>query len=163
VLTYTSAPMESDFEVIGQVSADLYVKSSLEHTDFFARLCDVDSGGRSLNICDALVRLEPGTLTAEPDGTTRVVIDLWPTAYRFKAGHRIRLQVSSRAQSRLRRATGDRDQASPSRTAGLPRPGAPVGPGPASHHRRELARPRREHRAATRSFLGVCRSSEGRG
>jgi putative CocE/NonD family hydrolase len=106
VLTYTSAPMESDFEVIGQVSADLYVKSSLEHTDFFARLCDVDSGGRSLNICDALVRLEPGTLTAEPDGTTRVVIDLWPTAYRFKAGHRIRLQVSSGAHPRYARNPG---------------------------------------------------------
>src|SRR5581483_11746762 len=42
VLTYTSAPLENALEVIGPVQADLYVRSSLEHTDFFVRLCDVD-------------------------------------------------------------------------------------------------------------------------
>ncbi len=42
VLVYTSAVLEQDMEVIGPVSAELYVRSSLEHTDFFARLCVVE-------------------------------------------------------------------------------------------------------------------------
>jgi putative CocE/NonD family hydrolase len=106
VLTYTSAPLEADLEVIGQVTADLVVRSSLEHTDFFARLCDVDPTGRSTGICDALRRLTPGQPVAAADGTIRVQIDLWPTAHRFKAGHRVRLQVSSGAHPRYARNPG---------------------------------------------------------
>ena len=37
-------------EVIGQVTADLYVRSSLEHADFFARLSVVEPSGKSLNL-----------------------------------------------------------------------------------------------------------------
>jgi predicted acyl esterase len=33
-------------------------------------------------------------------------IELWPTAYRFETGHRIRLQVASGAHPRLARNTG---------------------------------------------------------
>ncbi len=46
----TSAPLDKDLEVIGPVQAELFVRSSLAHTDFFARLCDVDASGRSLNV-----------------------------------------------------------------------------------------------------------------
>ena len=59
VLTYTSAALEHNLEVIGPVRADLFVRSSLEHTDFFVRLCDVDQQGKSLNVCDALLRVQP--------------------------------------------------------------------------------------------------------
>lgn len=106
VLIYTSAPLDRDLEVIGQVTADLFVRSSLEHTDFFARLCDVDPSGRSINICDALVRLTTGRPAPEPDGTIRVRIELWPTAHRFKQGHRLRLTVSSGAHPRYARNPG---------------------------------------------------------
>jgi putative CocE/NonD family hydrolase len=106
VLTYTSAPLDQDLEVIGQVTADLVVQSSLEHTDFFARLCDVDPAGRSAGVCDALRRLSPGQPAPEADGTIKVRIDLWPTAHVFKAGHRVRLAVSSGAHPRLARNPG---------------------------------------------------------
>ncbi len=106
ILTYTSAPLEQDLEVIGPVQAELFAHSSLEHTDFFARLCDVDSKGVSMNVCDALLRVQPGKPVAAADGTLRVVIDLWPTAHRFRAGHKIRLQVSSGAHPRYARNTG---------------------------------------------------------
>ncbi|WP_395833550.1 CocE/NonD family hydrolase C-terminal non-catalytic domain-containing protein [Archangium violaceum] len=69
-------------------------------------MCDVDPSGRSTNICDGLLRLVPGKPAPEPDGTLRVVIDLWPTAHRFLAGHRLRLQVSSGAHPRFARNTG---------------------------------------------------------
>jgi putative CocE/NonD family hydrolase len=106
VLVYTSAVLDRDLEVIGPVQGDLFVRSSLEYTDFFARLCDVDPSGKSINICDALVRLGPGRPLRQSDGTLRVAIDLWPTAYRFKRGHRIRLQVSSGAHPRWARNPG---------------------------------------------------------
>ena len=106
VLTYTSAPLEKDLEVIGPVQAELFVRSSLPHTDFFARLCDVEPSGRSVNLCDGLLRLVPGQPAPKPDGTLRITLDLWPTAHRFLAGHRIRLQVSSGAHPRFARNPG---------------------------------------------------------
>ncbi len=106
VLTYTSRPIEADVEIIGQVTAELFVRSSRQHTDFFARLCDVDPTGRSTNICDALARLTPASPPAGADGVIRAEIALWPTAHRFLAGHRLRLQVSSGAHPRYARNTG---------------------------------------------------------
>lgn len=106
VLTYTSTPLERDLDVIGPVQAELFVRSSLQHTDFFVRLCDVDQRGRSLNICDALLRVQPGQPAPAADGTLALTIDLWPTAHRFRSGHRLRLQVSSGAHPRYVRNTG---------------------------------------------------------
>ncbi len=106
VLIYTSPPLDGDLEVIGQVTAELFVRSSREHTDFFVRLCDVDPSGRSVNICDGLVRLSPGNPPTRPGGTIEAHVDLWPTAHCFRAGHRLRLQVSSGAHPRYARNTG---------------------------------------------------------
>lgn len=106
VLTYTSVPLEHDLEVIGSVQAELFVRSTLEHTDFFARLCDVDQQGKSLNVCDALLRVQPAQPAPATDGTLHLTIDLWPTAHRFQRGHRLRLQVSSGAHPRYARNTG---------------------------------------------------------
>jgi putative CocE/NonD family hydrolase len=106
VLVYTSAPLDRDVEVIGSVSADLFVQSSLEHTDFFARLCDVDPSGKSTNVCDGLLRLRPGEPPTEADGSRHMCIDLWPTAYRFRQGDRIRVQVASASHPRFARNTG---------------------------------------------------------
>jgi putative CocE/NonD family hydrolase len=106
VLTYTGAPLENNLEVIGPVRVELFARSSLQHTDFFARLCDVDAQGKSLNVCDALLRVEPGQQLVTADGCWRLSIDLWPTAHRFRRGHRLRLQVSSGAHPRYARNTG---------------------------------------------------------
>jgi uncharacterized protein len=106
VLTYTSAPLEDDLEVIGPVAVELYVQSSAGHTDFFARLCDVSPRGRSTNICDGLLRLWPGRFEPAADGTTCARISLWPTACCFRKGHRLRVQVSSGAHPRFSRNLG---------------------------------------------------------
>jgi putative CocE/NonD family hydrolase len=106
VLVYTSEVLESDLEVIGPVNAEIFVKSSLEHTDFFVRLCDVLPSGKSRNVCDGILRLRPGQPAPEKDGTVKVEIEMWPTAYRFAGGHRVRLQVSSGAHPRFVRNLG---------------------------------------------------------
>jgi putative CocE/NonD family hydrolase len=106
VLVYTSAVLEQDMEVIGPVTADFYVRSSLEHTDFFARLCVVEASGKSINLCDGIVRLDPSAPAAEADGSRHLQINLWPTAYHFSRGQRIRVQVSSGAHPRFARNLG---------------------------------------------------------
>jgi uncharacterized protein len=106
VLTYTSAPLLYPMEIIGPVKVQLFVTSSRDYTDFFGRLCDVYPDGRSINICDGLFRVEPGKGETMPDGTLCIEIDLWSTAYRFKAGHCLRLIVSSGAHPRWSRHTG---------------------------------------------------------
>jgi putative CocE/NonD family hydrolase len=100
VLTYTTGPLDADLEVIGEVSAEIWFGSSLRYADVFVRLCDVDPRGRSFNVCDGLVSLTGA------DEISRAAVALWPTAYRFKAGHRVRVQVSSGAFPRYARNPG---------------------------------------------------------
>jgi putative CocE/NonD family hydrolase len=100
VLTYTTPPLEADTEVIGEVSAEVWFSSSLLFADVFVRLCDVDANGTSRNVCDGL------TSVTGADEPGRVTVTLWPTAHRFKRGHRIRVQVSSGAFPRYARNPG---------------------------------------------------------
>jgi uncharacterized protein len=100
VLIYTTPPLGADTEVVGEVSAEIWFRSSLRYADVFVRLCDVDTRGHSRNICDGLVSLSG----ADQLGPARV--RMWPTAYRFRKGHRIRIQVSSGAFPRFARNTG---------------------------------------------------------
>jgi uncharacterized protein len=107
VLTFTSQPMPQSTTIIGPVSVELYIRSTCEFTDFFARLCDVSPNGRkSMNICDGIVRLAPDPARTDGTGIRRVTIDLLSTAHCFKTGHRIRLQVSSGAYPMLGRNLG---------------------------------------------------------
>ena len=106
VLTYTTAVLQNDLEIIGTPRLALYVRSDLPHTDFFGRLCDVHPDGRSMNVCDGLLRLQPGSGTPQPDGSLRIELVLWPTAFCFQRGHAIRLQVSSGAHPRWNRNLG---------------------------------------------------------
>jgi putative CocE/NonD family hydrolase len=100
VLTYTTPVLEEDVEVIGEVSAEIFFRSSLPYADVFVRLCDVDERGRSVNVCDGLTSLTGADLT------TLAAVRLWPAAHRFRRGHRIRVQVSSGAFPRYARNPG---------------------------------------------------------
>jgi putative CocE/NonD family hydrolase len=100
VLTYTTAALEEDVEVIGEVSAQVWLRSSVPYADVFVRLCDVDAQGRSYNVCDGLVSLTGA------DEISSATVRLWPTAYLFRRGHRIRVQVSSGAFPRFARNPG---------------------------------------------------------
>ncbi len=106
VLTYTTAPLKDTLEAIGPVRVELHVRTSSPHFDLFARVCDVDPEGRSLNVCDALRRVKPSDPDADADGSVAVAFSLWPMGHRFAAGHSVRLQVSSGAHPRYARNPG---------------------------------------------------------
>jgi putative CocE/NonD family hydrolase len=114
VLVFTSEPLAEAVELAGPVSVQLRVRTSNPHFDIFARLCDVDPRGRSRNICDGLRRHRPpsGSDTADgaaddsAGGEATITVAMSSTAYRFAAGHRIRLQVSGGAHPRFARNTG---------------------------------------------------------
>lgn len=106
VLVYTTEPLAADVEALGPAAADLFVRTSSPHADVFVRICDVHPDGRSLNVCDALIRLDDAGPPADADGVRRVAFDLWPTAHRFAAGHRIRVLVAGGAHPRYARNPG---------------------------------------------------------
>ncbi len=100
VLVYTSAPLERDLEVIGPVKVRLFVASSAPDTDFTAKLVDVYPDGRAINVTDGILRLryrngKERAELVEPGRVYEVEVDLWYTAHVFRAGHRVRLEVSS--------------------------------------------------------------------
>ncbi|WP_026314146.1 CocE/NonD family hydrolase [Actinomadura flavalba] len=106
VLTFTSAPLAEDVEIIGPVAAEIFLRSNREHTDVVVRLCDVAPDGTSLNLCEGMRRLVPGTPEPDADGVRRVEVELWPAGHRFAAGHRVRVQVCSGAYPRVARNPG---------------------------------------------------------
>jgi putative CocE/NonD family hydrolase len=105
VLSYTSEPLAEDLTIIGQTQVTLHARASLPHVDFFLRLCDVGLDGVSINVCDGLIRVTPET-PVEPDGNWRLTFTLHAAAHAFRAGHRLRLQVSSGAHPRYARNLG---------------------------------------------------------
>jgi uncharacterized protein len=106
VLTYATPPLQADTEVVGEVSAEIWFSSTNRSADVFVRLCDVDERGRSWNVCDGLTRVENPDGPVGGAGPVKVAVTLWPTAYLFKHGHRIRVQVSSGAFPRYARNPG---------------------------------------------------------
>ena len=101
VLVFTSEVLEREMEVTGNVTLRLYAVSSAPDTDFVGRLTDVYPDGRSINIAEGVLRTRFredifGTpRLMEPGRIYPLTIDLGPTSNVFKAGHRIRLHVTS--------------------------------------------------------------------
>jgi uncharacterized protein len=106
VLVFESEPLERDLEVAGPVSVRLWVSSSAPDTDFTAKLVDVHPEsadwpqGFAMNLTDGILRLRfrngfEREELASPGASYEISIEPQPVANLFKAGHRIRLDVSS--------------------------------------------------------------------
>ncbi len=100
VLVYTSDVLPADLEITGPVALKLFAASSAPDTDFTAKLVDVRPDGYAQNIAEGVIRarfresLTSPTLIT-PEKVYEYTIDLWATSQVFKAGHRLRLEVSS--------------------------------------------------------------------
>lgn len=102
VLVYTTPVLEQDVEVTGPITAHLWAISSAPDTDFVARLVDVHPNGYAQNLTDGIIRIRYRNFAKgeapsliQPGKAYEYEIDLWSTSNVFKAGHRIRLDVTS--------------------------------------------------------------------
>ena len=100
VLVFSTPPLAVDLEATGFVTVELYASTSVPDTDFTALLADVDASGYARFLTDGIVRARYRTATSQPEEVVpgkvyKYVIDLWATANVFKAGHRVRLYLSS--------------------------------------------------------------------
>ena len=100
VLIYSTAPLEHDVEVTGPIRLDFFASSSAVDTDFTAKLVDVAPDGVVINLTEGIIRgkyrdSQAAATALVPGKVYPFSIDLWATSNLFRAGHRIRLEVSS--------------------------------------------------------------------
>lgn len=100
VLCYTSAPLEADLEITGPITVVLYATTDGPDTDWTAKLVDVAPNGYAMSLCDGIVRARyrngrgaPVLIT--PGEVYQYEIDLAVTANVFRAGHHLRVEISS--------------------------------------------------------------------
>lgn len=106
VIVFQTAPLENDIEVTGPIEVRLWVSSDAVDTDFTAKLLDVYppnedyADGYHLSLCDSILRCRYRNSWTDPEMMTPgevypITITLTPTSNLFKAGHRIRVDISS--------------------------------------------------------------------
>ena len=123
VLTFTTAPLAADLEIAGPIKLVLYAASSNCDTDFVVKLYDQAAQSPDLRVKDtqpASRVVTKGWLRAshravnsmlsteyalwyahtdpqplEPGAVTKIEVAVMPTAYRFKKGNRIRIDLAN--------------------------------------------------------------------
>lgn len=100
VLIFETPVLQEPLEVTGRIKVKLWASSTGKDTDFTAKLTDVYPDGRSMNVCDGIIRAryrksfeKPELLV--PGEIYEFEIDLWSTSIVFNRGHKIRLAISS--------------------------------------------------------------------
>jgi uncharacterized protein len=101
VLVYSSPPLLEDLVVVGPVFVNFWAASSAPDTDFTAKLLHVRPDGVAFNLLDRVVnaRLRRGSklppVPTIPGRAYEYRLELGHIANVFKAGQRIRLEISS--------------------------------------------------------------------
>jgi len=100
VLVYTGDVLAEDLEVTGSIRPVLYVSSDARDTDFTVKLVDVHPDGSAWNVDDTILRAryrdgyETPLMMTEGE-VYELTLSPMTTSHVFKAGHRIRVEVSS--------------------------------------------------------------------
>ncbi|MEW2571809.1 CocE/NonD family hydrolase [Streptomyces sp. NPDC047070] len=89
VATFTSQAQEASVEIVGHVDAELEVEAPTSTTHVVARLLDVYPSGRARLI------VEGAAVVHTRSGPARVRVDMGDTAYLLRAGHALRLAIST--------------------------------------------------------------------
>jgi uncharacterized protein len=106
VLVFQTQPLTEDVELTGAIEANLWVASDCPDTDFTLKLVDVYPPnddypqGYAMNLTDGILRCRYRASWQHPrlmhaGHVYRIRIEAFPTSNLFKAGHRIRVDVSS--------------------------------------------------------------------
>ncbi|WP_433710206.1 CocE/NonD family hydrolase [Nocardia sp. CA-084685] len=99
-LAFTGPALAHAVEIAGTPVVQLAHGSDNPHADIFVRLSDIDPEGRSTNVSEGFVRLDPAA------NGTDVRLDLDAVAHRFAAGHRISLVIAGGSYPRWERNLG---------------------------------------------------------
>ena len=108
VLVYSTDVLADDLDVTGQIEIVLYISSDARDTDFTVKLLDVYPDGRAMNLDETIqrVRYRNGYDDAEPMTPGEVYelkVSPITTSNVFRAGHRLRIEVSSSNFPRFQR------------------------------------------------------------
>jgi uncharacterized protein len=101
ILVYDSEPFKQGTEVSGPITVTLYVSSSAKDTDFTFKVIDVYPDGRAFNITENIQRMryrngyDKPLAWMAPGQVYKVTFQPIDTSYYFKAGHKLRVDVSS--------------------------------------------------------------------
>ena len=106
-ITFSTDPLKNELEVTGPVSAEIYVNSDQENSDWVVRLCDVDQSGYSRLVCDGIYRSH-----ATSGEIQKIKIDMWATSNMFMKGHRLRISVTGSCFPRFDRALNNSSKSS---------------------------------------------------
>ena len=101
VLTFDTAPLTRDVEVIGAMRAEIYLQTDAPDVDVYVKVLDVAPDGTAFNLMSPgleVVRAsyrdqDRGRQLLEPGRVYALTLGDLYTANRFLAGHRIRVQV----------------------------------------------------------------------
>jgi putative CocE/NonD family hydrolase len=104
VAAFTTPVLSQDLEVLGAPVLELVHDSDSPHADLFARISQVGPDGRSHNVTEGFVRLDPAR-----DRSAVVRLELRPMAHRFVAGTRLRLIVAGGSHPQFARNLGTGD------------------------------------------------------
>jgi uncharacterized protein len=120
-LTYTTAPLEQDLTIAGRITADFWIEATRPDAALVVKLTDVAPDGKSTQVVsghliarhsavdweqsvvgpDGIViqPFHPFTRAAEqallPNIPTRMLVELFPAANTFLAGHRLRVAITT--------------------------------------------------------------------
>ncbi len=103
VVVYQTEPLSKDVEVTGHIEVELFASSSAKDTDFVVRLLDVHPDGRAFNLMSPTVEViraryrdgEDRVSLLEPGVVAPIRLNRLVTSNLFRAGHRIRIHVTS--------------------------------------------------------------------
>lgn len=121
LLCYTTDVLTRDLVITGDMEAELYISSDAPDTDFILRVTDVDENGRSVKLADGVLsaRYRNGFDHAEfleQDQVVRLKIRTTKLSHCFRAGHRLRVTVTSSAKNFLFPHSNTRENYNSSRT-----------------------------------------------
>lgn len=111
VVTYTSAPLEEDMTIAGDILAVVYASTDVKDTDWWVHISDVDEAGRSNRLTLGAVRAryrnledprfrgegknfdKEELLSGDLNDVVKYQIGVKGVANTFKKGHRIRIAI----------------------------------------------------------------------
>ncbi len=104
ILCYSTDILTEDLTITGDAWAEIYLSSDCEDTDLIVRITDVEENGRSMKLADGMicvryrnsfekpVFMEEGKIYPVKIRTTKL-------SHTFKAGHKLRVTITSSAKN----------------------------------------------------------------